>query len=351
MSLQATCARTLGDLRLDVDVVAPAGEVTVVVGPNGAGKTTLLRILAGYLAVDAGVVALGDRVLDQPPRTFVPPELRRMGVVDQHHLLFSRRSALDNVAFGLRCRGVDVGAARDAAQQWLDRLGVGQQAALRPAALSGGQAQRVALARALAAAPDALLLDEPLAALDATTRTNVRRDLRHHLGTFAGPVVLVTHDPIDALTLADRLVVVEDGTVTQAGLLADVTTGPRSQYLADLLGVNLVEGMADGATVTTTGGVALPATGSPSGLVYLLIPPAGVEVQALGDEGDFPQGAGWVAEVEALEVVASRVRIRLGGPLALVAEVPSGALREQGIAEGGSVWVRVDPTQVAVYRR
>ena len=351
MNLQATCVRALGDLHLDVDVVAPAGEVTVVVGPNGAGKTTLLRILAGHLAVDAGLVALGDRVLDEPPRTFVPPEHRRMGVVDQEHLLFPRRNALDNVAFGLRCQGVDVRTARGTAQQWLDRLDVGSQATMRPAALSGGQAQRVALARALATDPDALLLDEPLAALDATTRSAVRRDLRQHLDGFAGPVVLVTHDPLDALTLADRLVVVEDGVVTQSGPLADVTARPRSSYLADLLGVNLVAGTADGATVTTSGGVVLPVTGSHSGSVYLSVPPGGVGVQSLGVEGDVPQGPGWVAAVEALAVVASRVRIRLGGPLDLVAEVPSGALREQGIVEGGSVWVCVDPTQVAVYRR
>jgi len=359
VSLRANCTRRLGALELDVDLEAPAGEVTVVVGPNGAGKTTLLRVLAGALAVDAGSVTLGERVLDAPPDAFVPPERRRMGVVHQDHLLFGHLSALDNVAFGPRCAGAPVAAARSVAAGWLERLGVAAQSSLLPAALSGGQAQRVALARALASDPLALLLDEPLAALDATTRSAVRRDLREHLAAFAGPVVLVTHDPIDALTLADRIVVVEDGRVVQCGALADVTAHPRSAYLADLLGVNLVAGVASGSSLVTSTGVTLPLDAACSGPTTVSVAPAAVrlapplspavagEPPVDGAVGPAPgptggPAGGWMAEVADLEVVGDRVRVRLGGPMELLAEVPLAEVVALDLAAGSVVWVRVE---------
>ena len=207
----------LGDFDLDVEVGAPASAVTAVLGPSGAGKTTFLRCVAGTLAVERGRISLGDVTLDEPPSTFVVPERRRLGVVHQDYLLVPHLSALENVAFGLRSRGTPTVEARRVAQGWLDRVGLGDFAGARPRSLSGGQAQRVALARALATEPDVLLLDEPLAALDVGTRAEVRRDLAGHLRGLDGPTVLVTHDPIDALALADRVIVVEHGRVTQAG--------------------------------------------------------------------------------------------------------------------------------------
>src|SRR5262249_35031451 len=158
-------------------------------------------------------------------------------------LLFQNMTALDNVAFGLRARGVRKPDARAQAAAWLARVGLADHADHRPRALSGGQAQRVALARALAIEPRLLLLDEPLSALDAGTRGDVRRDLRRHLATFEGPRLLVTHDPVDAYTLADRVVVLEGGRVVQRGSLAEITAQPRSRYIADLVGVNLLSGM------------------------------------------------------------------------------------------------------------
>lgn len=360
MSLHAAFARSLGELVLEVAIAAPAGEVTVVVGPNGAGKTTLLRVLAGTLAVDSGSVSLADRVLDAPPRTFVPPEQRRMGVVHQDHLLFAHLSALDNVAFGPRCAGAPAARARAVAQGWLDRLGVGAQSSLRPAALSGGQAQRVALARALASAPEALLLDEPLAALDASTRSEVRRDLRAHLSGFAGPVVLVTHDPLDAFTLADRIVVLEDGRVTQHGTLAEVTARPRSDYLADLQGVNLVRGTAAGGvfTTTTTTGATLHLATHHTGAMLATVPPSAVQLSAPptpGAAGELRPGpapgspGGWLAAVEDLEVVGERARVRLGAPEGLAAEVPLAGAVALGLAPGVAVWAEVDATAVHLY--
>ena len=184
----------------------------------------------------------------------MPTEQRPVGFVFQDYLLFPHLSALENVAFGLRARGLARAEARRRAAAWLERVGLAAHAAARPRALSGGQAQRVALARALVGEPRLLLLDEPLAALDAATRTEVRRDLRRHLASFDGTRLLVTHDPLDAIALADRLVVLEGGRVTQTGSPAEVSGRPRSRYVAELVGVNLYRGRADGASVQLAGG-------------------------------------------------------------------------------------------------
>ena len=192
--------------RLDIALRAAPGEVVALLGPNGAGKTTALRALAGLAPLTAGHLRLDGADLRR-----TPPESRPVGVVFQDYLLFPHLTALDNVAFGPRCRGAGKAEARAQAAEWLDRMGLAGHAGARPRRLSGGQAQRVAVARALATHPRLLLLDEPLAALDARTRLEVRAQLRRHLAAFEAVAVLVTHDPLDAMVLADRLVVVEGG--------------------------------------------------------------------------------------------------------------------------------------------
>jgi len=223
MSLHATIVRQLGSFRLDITLDAEPGETVAVLGPNGSGKSTLFRCLSGLLPIDRGRIELDGTVLDDPAtRTFIDPERRPVAVVFQDYLLFPNLSARDNVAFGLRTRKIPRAEARAAAMTWLERVGLADHADHHPAALSGGQAQRVALARALATEPRVLLLDEPLAALDAGTRSTIRRELRQHLATFGGVRLLVTHDPVDAYTLADRVVVLEHGSVLQQGTLAGV---------------------------------------------------------------------------------------------------------------------------------
>jgi molybdate transport system ATP-binding protein len=245
--LHAEVALRLGALDLAVEVAVADGEVVAVLGPNGAGKSTLLRAVAGLVPLDRGRITVDGRVLDDPDAgTFVPTHLRPVGVVFQDHLLFPRLSALDNVAFGLRARGARKPEARRLAAGWLARVGLADHAGARPHALSGGQSQRVALARALATEPRVLLLDEPLAALDARTRLHMRAELRRHLATFPGARLLVTHDPIDALVLADRLVVLEAGRVTQDGTNAEVVRRPVSRYVAVLVGVILLVGVGAG---------------------------------------------------------------------------------------------------------
>ncbi len=238
MTLSAQIGLQLGTLDLEVDLDVQAGELLALLGPNGAGKSTVLRCLAGLAPIDTGSIVIDGLVVDDPATdTLVEAEDRPIGFVFQNYLLFDHMSVLENVAFGLRARKTQKSDARRTAREWLDRVGLTEYADQRPRALSGGQAQRVALARALATSPRLLLLDEPLAALDAGTRASVRRDLRRHLETFDGMRLLVTHDPVDAYALADRVAILDAGRVVQVGTLAEVTAHPRSRYVADLVGV------------------------------------------------------------------------------------------------------------------
>ena len=202
----------------------------------------------------------------------------------------------------------------------------------KPRALSGGQAQRVALARALATDPAALLLDEPLAALDAGTRVEVRRDLRRYLADFAGPTVLVTHDPVDALALADHVAILEAGRLTQAGTIAEVTTRPRSRYVADLIGTNLIHGTASGTTITTESGATLTTAEPHDGAVFATIAPAAVALHRREPEGS-PRNR-WHTSVEHLDLLGDRVRVRLAPPLDLVAEITPAAGRRARTPRG-----------------
>ena len=347
MSLDAAVRVGLGGLDLDVRLEVGAGEVVAVLGPNGAGKTTLLRALAGLVPLVAGRVVLDGRVIEDPGAgVWVPPERRPVGVVFQDYLLFPHLSALDNVAFGPRCRGASRAEATRRARDWLERVGLLAHAGARPGALSGGQAQRVALARALAADPRLLLLDEPLAALDAGTRAQVRRDLRRHLASFAGGSVVVTHDPLDAVALADRLVVLEAGRVVQAGPPAEVTARPRSRYVADLVGVNLFSGRASGHAVEAGGG-ALTAADAAEGDVFVVVHPRAVALHRVRPEGSARNV--WPGEVGGLDLEGGRVRVRVEGRPPIVAEVTPAAVAALGLAEGVGVWASVKATEVSVY--
>jgi molybdate transport system ATP-binding protein len=327
------------------------GEVAALLGPNGAGKTTVLRALAGLLRLAAGRVVLDGRVLEDPARRIrVPVERRPVGMVFQDYLLFPHLSALENVAFGLRARGVRRGRARRTAHAWLERLGLPGIADAGPRTLSGGQQQRVALARALATDPRLLLLDEPLAALDVSIRAEVRRDLRRHLREFDGVNLLVTHDPLEAIALADRLIVIEQGRIVQSGTPAEVTERPRSAYVADLVGVNLLRGHAEGDGIDLGGGGHLEAVGAGAGDVFAVIPPRSVSLWRARPDGS-PRNV-WRGLATGLDLLGDRVRVRVDGSPqpSLVAEVTPAAVAELGLAEGSDVWVSVKATEVRVYR-
>jgi molybdate transport system ATP-binding protein len=237
MSLDAAVQVQLGDFSLDVRISVAPGEVLAVLGPNGSGKTTLLRALAGLEPLRAGRIVLDERVLDDHgARVLVAPEHRSCGLLFQDHVLFPHLSVCENVAFGLRSRGVPRAEARRRAHDWLELLELSGFADASPEALSRGQAQRVALARTLVTEPRLLLLDEPMASLDVANRGVLRAELADRLGRFTGCTILVTHDPLDVAALADRVVIVEAGRVVQAGTLAEVTTAPGTDYVVELAG-------------------------------------------------------------------------------------------------------------------
>jgi molybdate transport system ATP-binding protein len=348
VSLDASVRLSLGVLDLDMELAIGEGEVVALLGPNGAGKTTLLRAMAGLVALSAGYVRLDGQVLeDVATADYIPTERRPIGVVFQDYLLFPHLSVVDNVAFGLRSRGAGRRVAREKAIQWLDRVGLGRYAGAKPAELSGGQRQRVAVARALAPDPRLLLLDEPLAALDVTTRAEVRRDLKRHLATFPGLRLVVTHDPLEAAALADRLVVMENGRLVQTGTVAEVTEHPRSQYVADLVGVNLLKGQADHGFVRMPGGPVVAAAGAESGEVFAVIHPRAVAVHRQRPEGS-PRNV-WPGRASGIELIGDRVRVRIDGEVRVVAEVTPAALKELDLDEGGEVWLSFKATDVGVY--
>ena len=350
MSLTGEVRVDLDGFTLDVALRIEAGSTTAVVGPNGAGKTTLVRALAGLRALSAGRITLGGTVLDEPATgIYLPPERRPVGVVFQDNLLFPHLDALDNVAFGLRARGRRRPEARAIAAEWLDRVGLADRHRARPHELSGGQAQRVALARALAPDPALLLLDEPLAALDATTRSDVRRDLRHHLATFPGVRVLVTHDPVDAAVLADQVVVLDQGRIDQTGTPEEITAHPRSRWVAELVGTNLFTGTAasDGTVHLDGGGVLVVADAQRQGPVFAVVSPRAVSVHRTRPEGSARNA--WPGRITAVEPVGDRLRVRVAGTPSVVAEVTAAAVREIGLTEDTNVWVAVKATEIDVY--
>ncbi len=347
MTLDAALQLRLGRLDLDVALNAEPGGLVVIVGPNGAGKTTVLRCLAGLQPLDAGHIRVDGVTLDDPAgKIFVAPEHRPIGVVFQEGRLFPHLDAADNVAFGMRCRGVSRLEARRRAEGWLERIGLGGLGSSLPSTLSGGQAQRVALVRALAVGPHLLLLDEPLAALDATARVEVRRELRNALADFAGVRVLVTHDPVEALALAERIVVVEDGRVVQEGTPDDVRTRPRTRYVADLVGLNLFRGRGAGDRVVLDAGGEIAAPDSGYGDVIAIVHPHAIALHRSRPEVSARNV--WATVIDALDLEGDRVRVRLRGPVDLVAEVTPAAVTDLALAPGLEVWASVKATEVQV---
>jgi molybdate transport system ATP-binding protein len=349
MSLSARLELTRDVFTLDIALDVAAGETMGLLGPNGSGKSTTLRCLAGLEAPRAGRIDISGVTVEDTARGIdLPPERRSVGFVFQDYLLFPHMTVLDNVAFGLRARGEARQAADTRARQWLDRLEIGDLAPRKPGQLSGGQAQRVALARALVIEPDLLLLDEPLAALDAGTRASVRSLLRRHLADFRGAVVLVTHDPMDAMVLADRVVVLEDGRSVQEGTPGDVARRPESAYVAQLVGVNMLRGQADAGVVTLDdGGEIRIADAAIAGPVIVALRPEAISVHLQHPEGSARNV--WQSRVSSLEARGDLVRLEVEGPPALTAVITPAAVADLGLHEGGDVWLTAKATDLDVY--
>lgn len=357
LAIDATVRR--GGFELQLAATVAPGTTLGVLGPNGAGKTTLLRTICGLTSVTAGSVRLGDRVLDDAESgRFVPPERRRVGVVFQDYRLFPHLSVIDNVAFGPRSAGASRRVARARAGQWLDRLDLGPLGSRRPGQLSGGQAQRVALARALAAEPEVLLFDEPLAALDVGTRFGIRTELRSHLAQFAGPVVMVTHDPVEALVMADDLLVIEAGRLAQRDRPAQVARHPRTPYIARLVGLNLYPGRLDertgvvalaaGGSLVVTAAAEEPTPYADGGAVHVVLAPSAITVHTERPTHSSTRNV-WAGHVRGLEPLGDRIRLDVEGPPDALVDVTQGAVAELRLTPGTPVWLSAKATETHAF--
>ena len=314
---------------LDVDLTVPGrasvsftvepGTVLAVIGPNGGGKSSLVRALAG-LAPGTGRAALdGVDLLSLPARE------RGVGMVFQGQRLFPHLSALDNVGFGPRARGTARAEADALAREWLDRLGIGDLADRKPPQLSGGQAQRVAIARALATRPQLLLLDEPLTGLDVRVAMALRIELGRHLASYDGITLLVTHDAIDALTIADRVLVLDEGRVAQLGTPAEVAQRPSTEHVARLVGLNVVR-TGEELTAFTPDAVAVSLR-----------------------EPDGSPRLRWHGTVADASPHGDAVRLLVHAGPDLIADVTPAAATELGLVPGTEVWLSVKATAVRTY--
>lgn len=310
--------------RATVQLDAEPGDVVAVIGPNGAGKSSFIRALAGLVPADGTALLDGTDLLSLSARD------REVGLVFQGQLLFPHLSALDNVAFGPRSRGRSRRDADRRAQELLDTFGIGHLSHRRPRELSGGQAQRVAIARALATEPRLLLLDEPFAGLDVTVAMALRIELAQHLASFEGVTILVTHEAIDALTLADQVLVLDEGRVAQRGTPQHVAARPATDHVARLVGVNLIRepDQSRGEQFTT-------------------FSPRDVTVSLRRPEGS--ARLQWQGTVASAQQHGDAVRLLINSEPPLLADVTPQAATELGLAPGREVWLSVKATAVSRY--
>jgi molybdate transport system ATP-binding protein len=339
--LRVTAERALGAFRLDVALEVAPGECLALAGPSGAGKSSVLRVIAGLVRPDRGRVACGDEVwLDAGRGIDVPPERRRCGYVFQDYALFPHLTAWQNVAYGLR--GLPRAARRERAHALLERFGVAGRADARPRTLSGGERQRVAVARALAVSPRALLLDEPLSALDTRTRAAAARELAAVLRQAGVPALLVTHDFQEAALLGTRVGVMDAGRIVQLGSAGDLAAAPASPFVAGFTGAIVLTGTAapgpDGLTsVRLDGGGEVASPDPGHGPVAVTIYPWEI---ALAPPGAADPGSARnhvPAEVVSVTAVGNRVRVGLAAPQPLAAELTQGAVERLGLRPGTRV--------------
>lgn len=348
-----------GSFVLDVDLRAEAGDVVAVLGPNGSGKSTMLDVIAGFIGLSHGHLDIGGHRLDDGHHA-APPGARRVGLMTAAGDLFPHLSAVDNVAFGLRARGVARSHARSRATEELAQVGLGGFETRRPHELSTGQAQRVALARALATDPTVLLLDEPLSAIDRQGRHELRTMLADRLGRLDAATVLVTHDPMEALTLADRVVVLDAGRIDQEGSPEQVVRRPRSPFVARLAGLNLWRGrVLDGALTTSEGHRIVTADphqhradddadSAPRTQDFAVFAPTAVSLWPTRPHGS-PRNT-WRVRVRGIEQTGASVRVDCCGEADLVADITLESVAGLGLHVGQELYATVKATDVALYR-
>jgi molybdate transport system ATP-binding protein len=327
----------LGDLELEVELEVAAGECLALAGPSGAGKSSVLRIAAGLLRPRSGRVACGGRVWFDGNGIDLAPEERRCGFVFQDYALFPHLSAWQNVGYGLPRHG-----RRERALELLDRFGLARRADARPRTLSGGERQRVALARALAPRPEALLLDEPLSALDARTRAAASRELGAVLHEAGVPALLVTHDFQEAALLGDRVGVMDAGRVVQIGSASELAAEPASPFVADFTGAVVLTGTASAGAggltrVALDGGGEVTSPDPGAGPVAVTVYPWDISLAPRGAVDPGSARNHLDVEVVSVTVVGNRVRVGLAAPQPLTAELTEPAVERLHVRPGERV--------------
>ncbi len=347
-ALDAQVGVERGGFSLEVRVEVAPGRATAVMGPSGAGKSTLLGAIAGLVPLDSGHVSVDGRVLSSATQQ-VAASRRGTVLLGQDPRLFPHLSARENVAFGPRAAGTAAPQARRIADEWLERVGLADAGPRRPAELSGGQQQRVAIARALAASPRLVLLDEPFTSLDPVTADGIRTLLAAQLAGRTS--VIVTHDAVDAVALADRLVVVEGGRVTQAGAVREVLRAPASDFVASLAGLNRVVGVAASGRCAVPGaGLVLgdetdarAVDGSPVAAVFR---PGDVRIVPVG--APTPAGATvWRTYVARLEQTVGGVRVHTAAA-GVVVDLSVESVAESDLHPGAPLTLAVAPDDVRI---
>jgi molybdate transport system ATP-binding protein len=339
--LRADLLLAVGELDLRANIEVTAGRCVALTGPSGAGKTTILKLIAGVAKADQGRITCGEDVWsDTEHAIHRPPEQRRCGYVSQDYALFPHLSAWRNVAYGLH--DVPRRERRRAALEMLERFGLAERAHVRPGTLSGGERQRVALARTLVRRPSALLLDEPLSALDARTRANASREIATVLHETEIPTMLVTHDFADAALLGDEVAVIDHGRVIQRGTASDLAAEPRSAFVANLTGAIVLNGVArpavDGLTaVALDGGGEVSATTPMTGPVAVSIYPWEIVIEPPRAQAVGSAQNRLLARVTSVTTVGNRVRVGLQASQPLVAEITQTAARSLRLAVGAQV--------------
>lgn len=336
---------------IDVDIAVPVGSTVAVLGRNGAGKSSLLNLVAGLLRPTSGVISVGRRTLVDD-YTFVAPHRRSVALLGQRARLFPHMTVARNIAFAPTAARLRRSEIRRRVEHWADAVDVTELLGRKPHQLSGGQAQRVAVARALAADPSVLLLDEPFSALDVDVAARLRTLVGEVLADRGRVALLVTHDLVDAVTLADDALVLSDGRVTAHGPVRDVLARPTDDFAARLAGVNLVAGRWDGQAVTV-GDVRVVgvADGAPSigETVTAVFDPASVAVYTAEPPRGSPRTV-LRATVREIAPSGSRATVRCAADTTEVtAEVTWAAVADLGLVAGTPVWLTVKAGEVQVY--
>ena len=338
MKITANFSAIRNSFRLSIDTIFSAGTVTAVLGPNGSGKSTLLRVLAGLQGIDSGAIVFGNQVVNKTPSVHVAPQGRSVGVVFQDYALFPHLSVMENIAFGPRSLGSSKKVSQVRAQSQLESLGITELGHRKPNQISGGQAQRVALARALAIE------------LDAQTKESVRTELEKQIDGFDGCVIFVTHDPLDAMLLADRVVVLEDGSITQEGTPSELAARPETDYVATLMGVNLIRGVANQGVLQVEGGgvLSVPQVDL-RGEALAVLRPEAVTLHLLRPEGSARNV--WQGSVRALTPMHDRIRVSIDASPPVIATITHLALADLQLSVGTPIWVSAKTLTIEAFAK